>query len=157
VNTTKHTLSRRLFAQGFGATSLSALLVGLNGSAAFAAPIDGFAAQAEWEQKYDADAALQVKRTVTPLLSQQTVAMTEAAIKTQWNHDLFVAMGEDVGKGAWSLRMQVRPLIQFVWFGAIIMMFGGIIAGLDRRYRQPKTVTDTSATQTSQTAQARPA
>jgi cytochrome c-type biogenesis protein CcmF len=87
----------------------------------------------------------------------QRNAMTEAAIKTQWNHDLFVAMGEDVGKGAWSLRMQVRPLIQFVWFGAIIMMFGGIIAGLDRRYRQPKTVTDTSATQTSQTAQARPA
>jgi cytochrome c-type biogenesis protein CcmF len=72
----------------------------------------------------------------------QRNAMTEAAIKTQWNQDLFVAMGEDVGKGAWSLRMQVRPLIQFVWFGAIIMMLGGIIAGLDRRYRQLKPVAE---------------
>ena len=44
-------------------------------------------------------------------------------------------MGEDVGKGAWSLRLQVRPLIQFVWLGAFVMMLGGIIAGLDRRYR----------------------
>ena len=72
----------------------------------------------------------------------QRNAMTEAAIKTQWNQDLFVAMGEDVGKGAWSLRMQVRPLIQFVWFGAIIMMLGGIIAGLDRRYRQLKPIAE---------------
>ena len=78
---TNFSLSRRIFAQGLATTSLSALIAGMGGSAAFAAPADGFAAQAEWEQKYDADAALQVKRTVTPLLSQQTVAMTEAAIQ----------------------------------------------------------------------------
>ena len=73
-------LSRRLFAQSLATTSLSALLGGLHAGGALAAPVDSFADQAEWEQKYDADAALQVRRTVTPLLSQQTVAMTDAAI-----------------------------------------------------------------------------
>ena len=69
----------------------------------------------------------------------QQSAMTEAAISSGWNRDLFVAMGEDLGQGKWSLRLQVRPLIQFVWFGAIIMMVGGVVSGLDRRYRLPKT------------------
>ena len=87
----------------------------------------------------------------------QRNAMTEAAIKTQWNQDLFVAMGEDVGKGAWSLRMQVRPLIQFVWFGAIIMMLGGIIAGLDRRYRQLKPIAEQEPNTVGVAAEARTA
>ena len=73
-----YTLSRRLFAQGLATTSLTAMFGGLSG--AFAAQVDGFGAQAEWEQKYDADAALQIRRTTTPLLSAQTVASTEAAI-----------------------------------------------------------------------------
>jgi cytochrome c-type biogenesis protein CcmF len=47
-------------------------------------------------------------------------------------------MGEDVGRGAWSLRLQVRPLIQFVWWGALVMMLGGLVSGFDRRYRIPK-------------------
>ena len=73
-------LSRRLFAQGLATAGLSAVLGGLKAGGALAAPVDPFPAQAEWEQKYDADAALQVRRTITPLLSQQTVAMTDAAI-----------------------------------------------------------------------------
>ncbi len=65
----------------------------------------------------------------------QGSVMTEAAIAPGWNRDLFVAMGEDVGAGAWSLRLQYRPLIRFIWFGALLMALGGIIAVGDRRYR----------------------
>ncbi|MCC7461422.1 MAG: heme lyase CcmF/NrfE family subunit [Gammaproteobacteria bacterium] len=61
--------------------------------------------------------------------------MTEAAIDAGWNRDLFAAMGEDVGAGAWSLRLQYRPLIRFIWFGALVMALGGVIAICDRRYR----------------------
>jgi cytochrome c-type biogenesis protein CcmF len=71
--------------------------------------------------------------------------MTEASISARLDRDLFVAMGEDVGRGAWSLRMQVRPLIQLVWLGAFIMMLGGIVSGLDRRYRVPKEARETVA------------
>jgi cytochrome c-type biogenesis protein CcmF len=30
----------------------------------------------------------------------------------------------------------VKPLIRFVWLGALIMAFGGLLAISDRRYRQ---------------------
>lgn len=74
---TSYSLSRRLFAQGLATTSLAGLL---GAGHALAAPVDGFTGQAEWEQKYDADASMQVRRLTTPLLSQQTVAQTEQAI-----------------------------------------------------------------------------
>ena len=78
--------------------------------------------------------------------------MTEAAISARPARDLFVAMGEDVGNGAWSLRMQVRPLIQLVWWGALVMMLGGILSGLDRRYRVPKEAREPATTAAAQSA-----
>jgi cytochrome c-type biogenesis protein CcmF len=65
----------------------------------------------------------------------QGSVMTEAGIAAGWNRDLFVALGEDVGGGAWSLRLQYRPLIRFIWLGALIMALGGITTLFDRRYR----------------------
>ena len=46
-----------------------------------------------------------------------------------------MALGEDVGDGAWSLRLQYRPLIRFIWLGALIMALGGVTTLFDRRYR----------------------
>jgi len=63
--------------------------------------------------------------------------MTEAGIDAGWQRDLFVAMGEPLGEGAWSVRIQYRPLIRFIWFGCLVMALGGIIAISDRRYRRP--------------------
>jgi len=65
----------------------------------------------------------------------QGTVMTTAAIAAGWNRDLLAAMGEDVGANAWSLRLQYRPLIRFVWIGALIMAIGGLITLRDRRYR----------------------
>jgi cytochrome c-type biogenesis protein CcmF len=61
--------------------------------------------------------------------------MTEAGIEPGWNRDLFVALGQPLGDGAWSVRVQYKPLIRFIWFGAVVMAFGGIVAASDRRYR----------------------
>jgi cytochrome c-type biogenesis protein CcmF len=61
--------------------------------------------------------------------------MTEAGIDSAWNRDLFVALGDPLGNGAWSVRLQYRPMIGFIWFGALVMAFGGIVAASDRRYR----------------------
>ena len=61
--------------------------------------------------------------------------MTEAGIEVDWNRDLFVAMGEDLGGGAWSMRLQYKPLVRFIWLGALVMALGGFIAITDRRYR----------------------
>jgi len=66
----------------------------------------------------------------------QTNPMTEAAIKTNWNADLFIALGESLGAGAWSVRIQQRPLIRLIWYGCLVMAFAGIIAVSDPRYRK---------------------
>jgi cytochrome c-type biogenesis protein CcmF len=65
----------------------------------------------------------------------QTNAMTEAGIDPSWNRDLFVAMGEPLGQGVWSFRLQYKPLVRFIWIGAVIMAIGGLIGVTDRRYR----------------------
>jgi len=65
----------------------------------------------------------------------QTSPMTEAGIDYQWRRDLFVAMGDDLGNGVWSFRIQYKPLVRFIWLGALVMAIGGFIGVLDRRYR----------------------
>ncbi len=66
----------------------------------------------------------------------QRQMMTEAGIDMQWSRDIFAALGEDLGAGRWSVRAQVRPLINYVWFAAFLMAVGGVIAATDRRYRR---------------------
>jgi cytochrome c-type biogenesis protein CcmF len=65
----------------------------------------------------------------------QRSPMTESGIEVDWNRDLFVAMGEDLGGGAWSMRIQYKPMVRFIWFGALVMAIGGLVAISDRRYR----------------------
>ena len=62
--------------------------------------------------------------------------MTEAAIATGLTRDLFVALGEPVdGKGAWIVRVYVKPFIDWIWGGCLIMGMGALLAASDRRYR----------------------
>jgi cytochrome c-type biogenesis protein CcmF len=72
----------------------------------------------------------------------QTMPMTEAGIHVNWRRDLFVAMGDDLGGGAWSMRLQYKPFVRYIWLGALIMALGGIVATTDRRYRRRKSTAD---------------
>jgi cytochrome c-type biogenesis protein CcmF len=76
--------------------------------------------------------------TVRPQKRQYLVQknwMTEAGIFPGMDKDLFVALGDQLGNGGWSVRVQYKPLIRFIWLGALVMAFGGLIAISDRRYR----------------------
>jgi len=75
----------------------------------------------------------------------QTMPMTESGIHVKWNRDLFVAMGEDLGAGAWSMRLQYKPMVRYIWIGAVIMAIGGIVAVTDRRYRRRRVTAAESA------------
>jgi cytochrome c-type biogenesis protein CcmF len=44
-------------------------------------------------------------------------------------------MGDSLGEGAWSMRIQYKPLVRYIWLGAVVMALGGMIAATDRRYR----------------------
>ncbi len=74
----------------------------------------------------------------------QTSPMTEAGISVGWTRDLFVALGDDLGNGAWSVRIQYKPLIRYIWLGALLMALGGLTATTDRRYRTRR-VTEAAA------------
>lgn len=67
----------------------------------------------------------------------QTMPMTEAAIDAGLTRDLFVAIGEPLGdEGAWSLRIHYKSFIRWIWFGALLMGLGGLVAASDKRYRK---------------------
>ena len=72
----------------------------------------------------------------------QRSVMTEAGIDTRWNMDLFAALGEDLGGGRWSIRAQLRPLIDYIWLAAGLMALGGALAASDRRYRARQQAAD---------------
>jgi cytochrome c-type biogenesis protein CcmF len=61
--------------------------------------------------------------------------MTEAAVDVGLFRDLYVALGESVGDGRWSLRLYYKPFVRWIWTGALIMALGGGVAASDRRYR----------------------
>jgi cytochrome c-type biogenesis protein CcmF len=94
---------------------------------------------------YDAvQAVVEVRhagRLITTLFPQkrhfwvQQTDNSQAAISVGWARDLFVAMGNPLGADAWSMRIQYKPLVRYIWLGAIIMAFGGLLAATDRRYR----------------------
>ena len=65
--------------------------------------------------------------------------MTEAGILALWNQDLFVALGDQLGSDTWSVRIQYKPMIRFIWLGALVMALGGLISISDRRYRSTAT------------------
>ncbi|CAA0088493.1 Cytochrome c-type biogenesis protein CcmF [Halioglobus japonicus] len=65
--------------------------------------------------------------------------MTEAAIDAGLFRDLYVAMGEPVGdNGAWAMRLHYKPMVRWMWLGAILMAIGAFTAAADKRYRRQR-------------------
>lgn len=65
----------------------------------------------------------------------QGATMTEADIDPGVFKDLYVSLGEPLENGAWSVRIYIKPFVQWIWAGCIIMALGGLLALCDRRYR----------------------
>ena len=65
----------------------------------------------------------------------QRNTMTEAAIDPGLTRDLYVALGEPMDGGAWSIRVYYKPFIRWIWLGGLLMMAGGLCSASDRRYR----------------------
>ncbi|GAB4040580.1 MAG: heme lyase CcmF/NrfE family subunit [Rubrivivax sp.] len=62
--------------------------------------------------------------------------MTEVSIDRGFTRDLYVSMGEPLEGGrAWSVRLYVKPFVNWIWGGCVLMALGGLLAVADRRYR----------------------
>ncbi len=65
----------------------------------------------------------------------QRMPMTEAAIDSGVLRDLYVSLGEPVDEETWIVRVQHKPLVNWIWWGCLLMAIGGGLAAADRRYR----------------------
>jgi len=64
--------------------------------------------------------------------------MTEAAIDSDLFRDIYVALGENIGKDSWVVRIYYKPYIQFLWYGVGLMILGGLFGIFGRNKREKK-------------------
>ncbi len=62
--------------------------------------------------------------------------MTEAGIRPGLFGDVYVALGESLGDGAWAVRVHIKPFVRWIWAGAFLMALGGVVTATDRRFRR---------------------
>jgi cytochrome c-type biogenesis protein CcmF len=65
----------------------------------------------------------------------QEQVMTEAAIDAGVTRDLYVSLGDPLDEGAWLVKVQHKPFVDWIWAGCLLMALGGGLAAADRRYR----------------------
>jgi cytochrome c-type biogenesis protein CcmF len=65
----------------------------------------------------------------------QTMNTTVAAIDKGLFRDLYVALGESGNRDEWTVRFQIKPMVDWIWIGCLLMALGGVLAVSDRRYR----------------------
>ena len=53
---------------------------------------------------------------------------TEASIHTNLLRDLYVVLGEGNLKDGWVVKFYYNPLVVWIWIGALVIFFGGIIS-----------------------------
>ena len=120
MSKSEKTFSRRHFVAGLGAGAGLAVLSG----SVVSAQVRGnpFRNQAEWTQRYDADARLRVRRIETPLLTQQTIVGTQQAIQ-QYQ--------QIVARGGWGTVPQGRTLKLGSRGGAVAALRARLVASGD--------------------------
>ena len=60
---------------------------------------------------------------------------TEAAIDQSIWRDIYLVIGDKQDDGGWAVRGYVKPFANWIWGGAMMMAFGGMLSLSDRRYR----------------------
>jgi cytochrome c-type biogenesis protein CcmF len=69
------------------------------------------------------------------LYRAQNMPLSQADIDTGVTRDLFVALGDEVDEKTWTVRIQVKPFMAWIWAGCLLIALGGFVALADRRYR----------------------
>ncbi len=68
------------------------------------------------------------------------MAMTDSAIDVNVFRDIYIALGEPIGKEAWSVRLYYKPCVRWIWAGGFLLVIGGLLALTDRRYSRYKSM-----------------
>lgn len=62
------------------------------------------------------------------------MALTESAIDVTPFRDFYVALGEPLEDGSWSVRLYFKPFVRWIWAGGFMILAGGFLALTNRRY-----------------------
>ncbi len=65
----------------------------------------------------------------------QAMPTTEAAIDYSFTRDLYLVIGDAQKDGGYAVRAYIKPFANWLWGGALLMAFGGMLSLSDRRYR----------------------
>jgi cytochrome c-type biogenesis protein CcmF len=80
------------------------------------------------------------------LFTTPAQATSEAAIRTLWDGQLYVAVGDATNQldqsGRRQLRLWWKPLVTLIWFGGGMIAFGGLLALIGRLRRRRGTKAD---------------
>ncbi len=60
---------------------------------------------------------------------------TEAAIRPIRLADLYAVVGDPDGNGGYATRLYHKPLLNWLWYGSLIMVAGAFVSLTDRRHR----------------------
>ncbi|MBB5046556.1 cytochrome c-type biogenesis protein CcmF [Rhodopseudomonas rhenobacensis] len=60
---------------------------------------------------------------------------SEAALLTRGVSQLYVSLGEPAADGGIAVRIYHKPMVLLIWFGPLLMAFGGLLSLSDRRLR----------------------
>ena len=77
-------------------------------------------------------------RVMTPSKRNFTTrgsSTTEAALLTRGASQLYVSLGDTNADGAIAVRIYHKPLVLLIWWGPVLMAFGGLLSLTDRRLR----------------------
>ena len=58
----------------------------------------------------------------------QDIAMSETAIWPGFFRDIYIAIGEPLAQNTWSARVYYKPLVRWIWLGAILMLLASLIS-----------------------------
>jgi len=91
------------------------------------------AVRADIEVTKDGSAVAMMHPEKRAFTTSQNVT-SETAIDRNVFRDLYLSLGDEVGGGAWTVRVYHKPLVNWIWGGALLMAIGGGFAVTDRRY-----------------------
>ncbi len=65
----------------------------------------------------------------------QRMPTTEAAIDYSLTRDVYVVLGDPQENGGYAMRIYIKPFVNWIWIGSLVMALGGLFSLFDRRYR----------------------
>jgi cytochrome c nitrate reductase biogenesis protein nrfE len=66
----------------------------------------------------------------------RTMTMSEVGLDAGFWGDLYIVMGDNLGKGEFTFRLHYKPLIRWLWLGGILMALGVLCSAINLKRKR---------------------